>query len=116
MFTLQALSAEEVDAIHQATLRVLEETGFVLKEPRSRQLLADAGAKISGDRVLLPPELVESSIAKAGKKVALRGRGGMIKILGDGNLYFHNLGGARDVYDPVSNTHRTASLADVRDS
>ncbi len=116
MFTLQALGADEVEAIHQATLRVLAETGFVLKEPRSRAILTSAGARIDGDRVLLPPELVEKSIAQASKKVAVRGRGGTLKVLGDGNLYFHNLGGARDVYDPVTNTHRMAKLADVRDS
>ncbi len=116
MFTLQALTTEEVEAIHQATLRVLDETGFVLKEPRSRAILTGSGARLSGERVLLPPELVESCIKKAAKRVALRGRGGMLKVLGDGNLYFHNLGGARDVYDPVTNSHRMATLADVRDS
>ncbi len=116
MFTLQALRADEVEAIHQATLRVLAETGFVLKEPRSREILTGAGARIDGDRVLLPPELVEKCIKQAARKVAVRGRGGTLKVLGDGNLYFHNLGGARDVYDPVANTHRMAKLADVCDS
>ncbi len=116
MYTLQALSTEEVEALHQATLRVLDETGFVLKEARSRDILTAAGARISGERVLLPPELVEKCIAQATKKVTCRGRGGPTKVLGDGNLYFHNLGGARDVYDPRTNTHRLATLADVRDS
>ena len=116
MFTLQALSTEEVEALHRATLRILDEIGFVLKEATAREILCGAGARIRGDRVLLPPELVEKCIAQAGKKVWLRGRGGTVKLLGDGNLYFHNLGGARDVYDPVTDTHRMASLVDVRDS
>jgi trimethylamine--corrinoid protein Co-methyltransferase len=116
MFTLQALSTQEVEAIHQATLRILDEVGFVLKEEKSREILAGAGARLRGDRVLLPPDLVERCIALAEKRVSLRGRGGTHKVLGDGNLYFHNLGGARDVYDPVTNTHRLASLTDVRDS
>jgi trimethylamine---corrinoid protein Co-methyltransferase len=116
MFTLQALSTEEVEAIHQATLHILAEIGFVLKETTAREILAGAGARLQGDRVLLPPDLVENCIAQAGKKVGLRGRGGTLKVLGDGNLYFHNLGGARDVYDPKTNTHRLAALADVRDS
>ncbi len=116
MFTFHALSADEVEAIHQATLTILSEIGFVLKEDLSRAILTGAGARIKGDRVLLPPELVEKCIAKAGKQVSMRGRGGMVKTLGDGNLYFHNLGGARNVYDPISNTVRLASVGDVRDA
>ncbi len=116
MFTLHALSAEEVEAIHQATLRILSEIGFVLKDKTAREILTGAGGKVCGDRVLLPPELVEKCIAQAGKKVSIRGRGGTVKTLGGGNLYFHNLGGARDVYDPVTNTNRKASINDVRDS
>lgn len=116
MFTLNALSQDEVQAIHEATLHILDEVGFVLKDRQSREILSGAGARIKGDRVLLPPELVEKCIGLAGKEVKLRGRGGKVAALGDGNLYFHNLGGARDVYDPVTNTHRPASISDVRDA
>ncbi len=116
MFTLTALSREEVEAIHQATLRILGEIGFVLKDEGAREILTSAGAKVMGERVLLPAGLVERSIAQAGKRASVCGRGGMVKRLGDGNLYFHNLGGARDVYDPVTNTNRKATIADVRDS
>ena len=116
MFTFHALSPEEVEAIHEATLRVLGEIGFVLKESKARALLTGAGAVVRGDRVLLPPELVEKCIAQAGKVLTIRGRGGTMKTLGDGNLYFHNLGGARDVYDPVTNTHHQASIKDVQDA
>ena len=116
MFNLQFLGPEDVEAIHQATLRVLAEVGFVLKERTSREILVGAGARINGERVLLPPDLVEKCILLAGKKVVVRGRGGTVRTLGDGNLYFHNLGGARDVLDPMNLTKRPASLADVRDS
>ncbi len=116
MFTLSALSTGDVEAIHQATLRILGEIGFVLKDSKARDILTSAGGKVSGDRVLLPPDLVEKCIEQAGKKVSICGRGGMGKTLGDGNLYFHNLGGARDVYDPVTNSNRQACISDVRDS
>ena len=116
MFSFHAISPEEIQAIHTATLRILGEVGFVLKEETSRAILTGAGATIVGDRVLLPADLVEKCIAQAGKVVSVRGRGGTTKTLGDGNLYFHNLGGARDVYDPLTNTNRGASIADVRDA
>lgn len=108
------LSREEVEALHTATLRILAETGIALTEPRSRALLADAGARLSEGRVTLPPELVIDCIARAGKQVSIRGRGGMVKTLGDGRLYFHNLGGARDIYDAGRGTCRPAVVEDVR--
>ena len=116
MPTLNFLSNQEVEAIHQATLRILSETGIVLTEPKSREILTSAGAKIHETLVLLPPDLVEKCIAQAGKKTTIRGRGGTTKTLGDGSLYFHNLGGAREIYDAASGTRRPATLDDVRQS
>ena len=116
MFTLNALSAEEIEAIHQATLRVLSEIGVVLTHSRARELLTSAGARVQAERVLLPPELVAASLAKCPRRVAIRGRGGAVKTLGDGSLNFHNLGGARDIYDPRTGQHRFAILQDVRDA
>jgi trimethylamine--corrinoid protein Co-methyltransferase len=110
------LSLEEVEAIHQGTLRILGEIGVVLTEPKSRALLAEAGAKVLNMRVLFPPELVEKCIALAGKKTTIRGRGGAVKTLGDGSLYFHNLGGAPQFYDASSGTRRLATVQDVRDT
>ncbi len=64
---LNLLSSDEVETIHQATLRILAETGVVLTEPKARQLLVGAGARIHQNSVLLPPDLVEKCIAQAGK-------------------------------------------------
>jgi len=116
MIRLSVLDENEVEAIHQATLRILGETGVVLTEPKSRALLAGAGAKVVERHVLLPPELVERCISLAGKKTTIRGRGGVVKTLGDGNLYFHNLGGAPQVFSAVSGTRRPATIQDVRDA
>ncbi len=116
MSQFSILPSEQVEALHEATLRILAETGVVLTHPAARQILVDAGAAVKGERVLFPPELVEKAIADAGKSVTIRGRGGMTKILGKGHLYFHNLGGARDVFDAASGQIRRATLQDVRDA
>ncbi|MBN2386477.1 MAG: trimethylamine methyltransferase family protein [Anaerolineales bacterium] len=110
------LSDQEVEALHGASLRILDETGVTLGEPRSRELLAAAGARLDPARVRLPPALVEGCLARAGTQTTLRGRGGTVKTLGDGNLYFHNLGGARDIYEAASGTRRQAMVQDVRDA
>ena len=98
----KVISDEDVESIHQATFRVLSEVGIVLSHPEIRDQLVDSGATINKDRVLLPPELVEKSIQISTKKVKTRGRSGEAVTLGDGNLHWHNLGGARDIYDAAS--------------
>lgn len=112
---LKVLAESDVEAIHIASLRVLSETGIILTHPQACEILYGAGARIENDRVLIPPQLVEGEVAKASKKVSIRGRGGMIKTLGDQTLHWHNLGGARDIYDAGSSTHRKAVLRDLKD-
>jgi len=113
---LTILSDEEIEAIHQATLRILAETGVMLTEPKARRLFGEAGAKIEMNRVLLPPDLVETCIRQAGKHVTIRGRKGAVKSLGDGNLYFHNLGGAPNIFDASNGNRRHATIDDVRNA
>jgi len=112
----KVISEEDVESIHQATLRVLSEVGIVLSHPGIKELFLEAGATIKEDRVLLSPELVEKAIASCGKRATTRGRNGVEIVLGDGTLQWHNLGGAREVYDPVSGQPHQATIEDVRDS
>jgi trimethylamine--corrinoid protein Co-methyltransferase len=66
--------------------------------------------------VYLSPDLVEKTLGTCPSQVSLRGRGGKVKTLGDGSLHWHNLGGARDVYDHRSSSRRPALAQDVGDS
>lgn len=58
------LSTDQVEAIHHASLRVLQETGIEIMSPAARVLFREAGAEVdeASERVRLAPELVESSI------------------------------------------------------
>lgn len=116
MINLTVLTNEEVDAIHQATLRILSEVGVVLTHPEAREVLTGAGATVHNKRVLMPPELVEQEVAKCPQQVTVHGRGEQSVVLGNGTLYWHNVGGARNVYDPITGHHRPATLQDVRHS
>jgi trimethylamine---corrinoid protein Co-methyltransferase len=116
MIPLSFLNESEINSIHQASLRILSDTGMVLTEPNSRALLLEAGARVQDRRVLFPPDLVETCIALAGKHTTIRGRGGMVKNLGDGSLYFHNLGGAPNIFDAESGKRHLATVQDVRDA
>ncbi len=116
MPVLSVLTPDEVEAIHQAALRILWEVGIVLTHPEARERLAGAGARVRGDRVRIPPDRVEWALGQCPRQVTRRGRGGKPVVLGDGSLHWHNPGRARDLYDPRSGRRRPATVQDVRDS
>ncbi|UCC89217.1 MAG: trimethylamine methyltransferase family protein [Anaerolineales bacterium] len=109
------LSPDEVEAIHQATLRILSEAGIILQDTEARTLLVDHGAWERGGRVCLPPDLVETCLGHCPHQVTLRGRGRQV-TLGAGALHVHNLGGARDVLDTPGGDLRPATSQDVATS
>lgn len=116
MIHLSVWEDSEVEATHQATLRLLDEVGIVLTQPQAKEVLAGAGARVREGRVFLAPALVERSLALCPHRVALRGRNGQSVVVGDGTLHWHNLGGASHVYDPRTDQRRAASTQDVRDA
>jgi trimethylamine---corrinoid protein Co-methyltransferase len=113
---LKFLSDEDLKAMHEATLQVLNEAGVFWTHKPSLDILTDAGCTVKDKRVFFPPNLVMDSIGKAGKRPVIRGRNGQVNELGGGNLYFHNLGGARDVFDARTGTRRIATEQDVIDA
>ncbi len=116
MLTLSVLTDDEVEQVHEASVRILSEVGIALTHAGAREMLAGAGAAVQKDRVLLPPELVEACLVRCPHQVTIKGRGRAAKTLGDGSLNFHNLGGAREVYDHRTGQRRPAVLQDVRDA
>ena len=112
MEPLKFLSNEDVQAMHEATLKILYEVGVIWTHKPSLDILLDAGCTMNGNRVCFPPDLVIACIAKANKRPVIRGRNGQVNELGNGKLYFHNLGGARDVFDARTGTHHTATTED----
>ena len=60
---LALLSDDQVEAFHQASLRVLQETGIQIMSGQARGYYRDAGAEVEeeSERVRLAPELVEKT-------------------------------------------------------
>ncbi len=110
------LTPNDLDQIHNATLRILSEIGVVLTHPAAREVLTGSGAAVHGDRVLLPPDLVENAIAQCPPQVRTRGRNEQEAILGDGSLHWHNVGGVPNLFDPSTGQRRPAVALDVCDS
>src|SRR3990170_407200 len=94
------LTENEIESIHSASLRVLEEVGIQLDDAVALALLLDNGAWQVGGMVHLPAELVDRCLKYCPSTVILQGRGEPV-TLGSGATHVHNLGGARDVFDPA---------------
>lgn len=62
---MQIVSADEIEAIHQASLQVLSEIGMDFTLPQARDMLKAAGADVQGERVRFDPAMVEEFIGCA---------------------------------------------------
>jgi len=109
------LDSPTCEAIHMASLAILERTGIDVHHPQARQILADAGGTVDGERVRLPERLVEWALSAAPRRLTLYDREGNPAVDGWGDkTYF---GGGSDclyVLDHHSGERRKAVLKDVR--
>ncbi len=114
-YQLKMISEQEIDAIHQASLAVLAETGAFYEEPEAVELLVSAGARLTPDGgVLLPPELIERAIASAPKSVLLFSRSGVETLrLEPGNVFFGTGSDCPFVIDWETGQRRQALLKDI---
>lgn len=112
----KVLNDEEILQIHQASIRILSQVGISLDHPRMCRLLLAAGAHSHHQRLLLPEKLVEQVLAHCDSSISLLGRDGLARTFGTGELHWHNLGGARDVYEPIKGKLRPAIIEDVINS
>jgi trimethylamine--corrinoid protein Co-methyltransferase len=62
---LRIVSDDEVEAIHQASLGLLEEIGMDVLNPEARELYAAAGARVEGERVRIGREIIEEALKTA---------------------------------------------------
>ena len=63
---VEQFSADEIEAIHQASLKVLRDTGINVHNQEARQLYKSAGHEVSDDDIVyLDPDLLLEHIATA---------------------------------------------------
>ena len=59
---LKILSDAQMKTIHEASLHLLKTKGVVFRSEKARNVLKDHGAKIDGEVVFFPEELVEKCL------------------------------------------------------
>ena len=70
------VSADQLEAVHQAALTILSDVGIDVLNAEARQILKEAGADVASDgaRVRFDPALVEQQIGKAPSTFTLHSR------------------------------------------
>ncbi|HHW48162.1 MAG TPA: hypothetical protein GXX14_06035 [Clostridiaceae bacterium] len=88
--TLEVLSKEDIDLIHNSSLRVLEEVGLKIDSTKVLNLLKDNGCIVDYDTqtVKFPRSVVEKCLKTVPSQVKLLDRNGNVAVvLGDGKRY-----------------------------
>lgn len=112
------LSDQDIEIIHQTSLKVFAEVGIQVNFAPARELFCNAGAEVdsTGRVVKVPPTIVEELIHKAPPEVLLCGRaenGALDCEIGGRNVYFGTGGTALNVQDSGCQDSRRATLQDV---
>jgi trimethylamine--corrinoid protein Co-methyltransferase len=107
---------EAIEAIHRASISLLERAGVRVDSPEARELLIGTGCTPGpNDRLLVPAGAVEEALAACPSAYVLvaRDRARSIAVdAGPGPTFVHNMGGARDMIDVRTGLGRRATLRD----
>ena len=74
MHPYEFLSKQQVEQVHDASIRILQEVGIDFRYPPALEILKKGGAKVDGERVFFPEQLVEAQIGKAPAEFILYAR------------------------------------------
>jgi len=108
------ISDDEVESIHQASLKVLAEIGMDFNHPEAHALLKAAGAKIDGERVRFDPAMIEELITHAPETFVLHARNpAHSRVVGGNNMMFGTVGSPPSSHD-MEGGRRTGNRADYQ--
>jgi trimethylamine--corrinoid protein Co-methyltransferase len=110
-----SLRDDEVALLHAASLEILERSGMRFHAEEAVALFRKAGAAVSeGNRVRIPPHLVERALRSAPKNITIFDRNGrQAMALGGHRSYYGPGSDAAHIYDGDTGARRKAVIADV---
>lgn len=116
--TLQILSRDDIESIHLASMKLLEEVGVLIYNDTALKLLADAGVEVDFDKKLayIPQHLVKECLVKAPSTIKLYSRDGKNDRVLEGNRVTYNPGSAAlYILDSKTNEVRRPLSRDLAD-
>lgn len=115
---LRLLKPEDIEKIHETSMRILEEVGMKIKSAEARKIFAAHGAQVDKetDVVKIPRKLVEGAIKKAPSKVILYGQDAKNDLhLEKTRTHFGTGGTVLYALDLATGQKRPTTTHDVRD-
>lgn len=112
---LEILSADQIEAIHHASLEVLRDTGIKFLSARAREIFASIGGEVdeSDEMVKLDPALVEQMVSYAPESFTIKARNPLRSIeMGGNNINLATVGGPSFISD-LDNGRRSGTLTDL---
>ncbi len=111
---IRLLSEDQKGDIHSATLELLRRTGVDVLVPEVRDLLKKAGCWMDGERVRIPPHLIEWAIRTAPNRVVLCDQEGNPAMELEGRKGYYGTGSDTPfVIDAYTGERRQAVLQDI---
>ncbi len=112
------LTEEQLDLLHEASLRIMQEPGLRFHSEEALALFRKAGAAVSdGNLVRIPPALVQKALASAPRDLTIYDRGGRPALrLGGGQCWFGTGSDCLNIYDLRTGQRRPALLRDVEEA
>ncbi|SHH16429.1 trimethylamine methyltransferase family protein [Marivita hallyeonensis] len=116
--TYKPLAETDLERIHKAALRALEEIGLSDAPASGVRLLTEAGAILGDDgRLRFPAALVEDMLAIANRSVTLCGRDPVHDLdLSGTRVHYGTAGAAVHVVDVDTHEYRDSTLQDLHDA
>lgn len=114
---LEILSREDMEKIHDESLRILSECGCRFLAQEGLEILADLGCEVNFDTQVakLPPDLVEDSLKKTPSSFNLYNRNGELSMVMEGYNNYFGGGGFPSFFDDYENdTIRYVNVEDCK--
>jgi trimethylamine--corrinoid protein Co-methyltransferase len=113
---LKVLSEQQIYDIHQAALKILWETGVLVKAPEARALLRQAGAIVDDETMLcrIPGFIIEEALKRAPSSFTVYARNPKYNVnVSTTALHYEPMIGRLNCFDYATGSTRRTTLEDV---
>lgn len=113
--TWEILNQGEIERVDREARRIVETTGLEVFNDRLRNLLKKKGARVEGERVRFPGELIDEALKAAPETFSLYEIGGQERAVAPGEGYFSMYSDGLFVSEPGAEQLRPSTKQDVAD-
>jgi trimethylamine---corrinoid protein Co-methyltransferase len=108
---LKLLSKSDMTRIHDASIKVLENTGMVFQHQKALDLFKKHGAKVENQTVYFTPKMIKDTLEKCPSSFKWRGRKDKYSVIIGKDFVVQANGGPVNIQD-INNGRRLATLED----